>query len=113
MFSRVGFKTYGNAGLVRSIFKLSESIEDVCFGGIIILKGGTFNNDEDEDDEDEDDDDDEDEDLGSLSDFKANLSFSDLVGEEEVREPSDFKVNPQRWSSVDGGQEWSSHLVGI
>ena len=100
LFSRVGFNTYGNAGLVRSIFK-SESTEDVCLGGIIIRKGGTFS----EDDDDEDDDDDE---RVSLSAFNMNLSFSDLVGE-EARDPSDLPDSPVRCSSV-RGEERSSHL---
>lgn len=104
LFSRVGFNTYGNAGLVRSIFK-SESTEDVCLGGIIIRKGGTFSEDEDDD---EDDDDDEDEERVSLSDFNMNLSFSDLVGE-EARDPSDLLDSPVMWSSV-RGEERSSHF---
>lgn len=102
LFSRVGFKTYGNAGLVRSIFK-SESTEDVCLGGIIIRKGGTFS--EDDDDDDDEDDDDE---RVSLSDFNMNLSFSDLVGE-DARDPSDLLDSPVRWSSV-RGEERSSHF---
>lgn len=103
LFSRVGFNTYGNAGLVRTIFK-SESLEDVCLGGIIIRRGGTFSEEED-DDEDEDDDDEE---RVSLSDFNMNLSFSDLVGE-DARDTSDLADNPGRWSSV-RGDERNSHL---